>query len=124
MRRVELDARIVFGDRKADHRILNAALAMSVENPKRKVILVTKDVNLRLKAKSLGLQAEDYETGKIKDLDTLYTGNSTVDGVSATLIDQLYTTGFVPYKKLFKEKAACQPLLHPEEQQKLGAGIL
>jgi PhoH-like ATPase len=39
---------------------------MKEENPDCKVVLITKDVNLRLKAKSLNLLAEDYETGKIK----------------------------------------------------------
>ncbi len=47
-----IDAMVVFGDRKADHKILNAAMAISEEYPSRKVIMVTKDVNLRLKAKS------------------------------------------------------------------------
>ncbi|MDP5106260.1 MAG: HAD-IC family P-type ATPase, partial [Polaribacter sp.] len=42
------------------------ALRMRDENPGRSVILVSKDINLRLKAKSVGLAAEDYETGKKK----------------------------------------------------------
>ena len=64
-----IDAQVIFGERKPDHRILNAALAMKQQHPDRKVIMVTKDVNLRLKAKSLDLHAEDYETGKVKNLD-------------------------------------------------------
>ena len=56
----ELDATLVFGENKPDHRILNAALLMSQEHPEKKVILVTKDINLRLKAKSLELLAEDF----------------------------------------------------------------
>jgi PhoH-like ATPase len=63
-----IDAQIVFGERKADHKIINAAIVMKEENPDCKVVLITKDVNLRLKAKSLNLLAEDYETGKIKNL--------------------------------------------------------
>jgi hypothetical protein len=46
----ELDAVKVFGENKPDHRILNAALVMIAENPGKKVVLVSKDVNLRLKA--------------------------------------------------------------------------
>jgi PhoH-like ATPase len=84
------DAEKIFGERKADHRILNAALYVSEKNPGRKVVLVTKDINLRIKAKSLSLAAEDYETGKIKNPNELYTGNTVVDAVAATTINELY----------------------------------
>lgn len=89
-----LDATQVFGENKPDHRILNAALMISQEHPEKKVILVTKDINLRLKAKSLELLAEDFETGKIKDVDSLYTGMSLIEGVDKEIIDSLYTNGF------------------------------
>jgi PhoH-like ATPase len=90
----KLDARAIFGGDKPDHRILNAALKLSEEHPNQNVILVTKDVNLRLKAKSMSLQAEDYETGKIKDLELLYTGKSSLDDVNPETIDKLYMQGF------------------------------
>jgi PhoH-like ATPase len=63
-------------------------------------------VNLRLKAKSLNINAEDYETGKIKNLDTLHTGISTVDGVKQSVIDLIYADGFVSYDLLFNKKPA------------------
>jgi len=84
----DLDAEEVFGDGKIDHRILNAALTLQQENPDKKVILVSKDICLRLKAKSLTLYAEDYETGKIKNLDELYTGTTAIKGTDK-LIKQL-----------------------------------
>ncbi len=90
----ELDAISVFGENKPDHRILNAALVLTKEYPERKVILVTKDINLRLKAKALNIQAEDFETGKIKDVESLYTGKTLIEGLSKTLIDQIYTEGY------------------------------
>jgi PhoH-like ATPase len=71
----KLDAEKIFQERKGDHRILNAALYTADTNPDRKVILVTKDINLRIKAKSLNLHAEDYTTGKILTVDELYTGS-------------------------------------------------
>ena len=89
----EVDANKVFGESKADHKILNAALALQVEHKDRKVVLVSKDINLRLKAKSLNVYAEDYETGKIKDVDSLYKGESTVEGISSTIINDLYQDG-------------------------------
>jgi PhoH-like ATPase len=83
------DAEAVFGSDKIDHRILNAALGLQEENPDKKVVLVSKDICLRLKAKSLNLYAEDYETGKIKNLDELYTGETTLNKVPEKLINQL-----------------------------------
>jgi PhoH-like ATPase len=91
---VNLDANQVFGERKADHTILNAALSLVTEFPDRKVVLVTKDVNLRLKAKSLNLTAEDFESGKVKDVDSLYSGRATVSGVTTLVIDKVYQEGF------------------------------
>lgn len=104
--RGSVDAERVFGERKADHRILNGAIAMRDENPDRKVIMVTKDVNLRLKAKSLDLTAEDYETGKIKNVNDLHTGNIVLENVKQSVIDRIYAEGFVSYELLFDQKPA------------------
>ncbi|HEX3383776.1 MAG TPA: PIN domain-containing protein, partial [Mucilaginibacter sp.] len=71
-----VDAEAIFGSDKIDNRILNAALGLQAEYPDKKVILVSKDIALRLKAKALDLHAEDYETGKIKNLEDLYTGET------------------------------------------------
>lgn len=101
----EVDAVKVFGDKKADHKILNAALSLKEEFKDRKVVLVSKDINLRLKAKSLELFAEDYETGKIKDVDSLYKGESTVEGVTSTLINDLYKDGTCEREKVGLENA-------------------
>jgi len=87
------DAIRVFNEKKADHRILNAALTLSEENPDKKIILVSKDVNLRLKAKSLNLTAEDFEAGRIKDLDQLYTGKTVISGIDSELVDKIYKEG-------------------------------
>jgi PhoH-like ATPase len=90
-----LDARVIFDGNKPDHRILNAAMVIQEEHPQRPVILVTKDINLRLKAKSLDIQAEDYETGKIQDVESLYPGKSTLEGVDKGVIDKLYSEGLI-----------------------------
>jgi PhoH-like ATPase len=89
----KFDAEKVFDDRKADHKILNAALNLQVESKDAKVVLVTKDINLRLKAKSLNLPAEDYSTGKVQDVDSLYTGNTIVENIPAEIINQIYEQG-------------------------------
>ena len=97
-----VDAEKIFDERKADHKILNAALSMQSEAPDHKVIMVTKDINLRLKAKALNLNAEDYETGKIKDVDTLHTGKSVVSNVSDKVINELYELGFCKVEDALK----------------------
>ena len=89
------NAEEVFGDRKADHKILNAALSLVEQEKNRKVILVTKDINLRLKAKSLGLDAEDYKTGKIKDVKKLYLGSALIEDVDSDVIRRIYKDGSI-----------------------------
>ena len=96
---VTLDAVKVFGD-KNDHRILNSAMQIQQEQPDRKVVLVTKDINLRLKARALNLISEDYETGKIQDVAGLYTGNDTIEDVPANLINDLYEKGVCEVDKV------------------------
>lgn len=84
-----IDTSSRFSNQKEDHKILNTALTLANLEKDKQVILVTKDINLRVKARALHLQAEDYETGKIKDVDHLFTGNSEVI-VTDKIIDQLY----------------------------------
>ncbi|MBE9583740.1 PhoH family protein [Mucilaginibacter sp. JRF] len=83
------DAEEIFGSEKTDHRILNAALSVQEEYPQKKVVLVSKDICLRLKAKSLNINAEDYETGKVKNVGELYTGVTAVDKTTEKFIGQL-----------------------------------
>ncbi|NOX86048.1 MAG: PhoH family protein [Chlorobi bacterium] len=98
------DATVVFGEDKPDHRILNAALKMKEDNPDKKVILVSKDINLRLKAKALNVKAEDFETGKVQNIDSLYSGKSTHEELPSEVIDKLYQQGFCSLEELGMEK--------------------
>ncbi len=102
----KIDACKVFDEKKADHRILNTALYLAETHPGRKVVLITKDVNLRIKAKSLNLHAEDYETGKIKTVDELYTGKSEVQKVAHDKIANIYQKGTSGAKEILKRNAA------------------
>ena len=99
----KVDSEKVFGERKADHRILNTALCISEAYPNRRVVMVTKDINLRIKAKSLNLIAEDYETGKIKDVEEMYTGRSVLEKVGAEVIDEIYGKGHADATSVFKK---------------------
>ena len=100
----EQNAVKIFGDRKADHLILNAALFIKQEYSDRPVILVTKDVNLRLKARSLNLQSEDYETGKIQNLEGLYRGIAQLDLEESEFIDKIHQMESVHYSEVMKSE--------------------
>lgn len=90
-----VDATKVFGDSKADHKILNAAIKMRSDYPNHQVIMVTKDVNLRLKAKALNILAEDFQTGKIQNVEDLFSGKLLVENLDAEVIVKMYEQGYV-----------------------------
>jgi len=100
---LKVDAEKTFDDRKADHKILNAALTLQEEGKHSEVILVTKDINLRIKAKALDINAEDYETGKVTDLNDLYLGKGQIDNISADVVREITKKGFIENNKLDKE---------------------
>jgi PhoH-like ATPase len=61
---------------RADNQIIAVAMHLHQKQPKRPVILVTKDINMRIKARALGLDAQDYFNDKVlEDTDLLYTGS-------------------------------------------------
>ncbi len=80
----------IFWEDTPDHRILALAYNLSKEYGEERVILVSKDINLRMKAKSIGLKSEDYETGKVKNIDDLYLGKNLIEHVPHELIDRLF----------------------------------
>jgi PhoH-like ATPase len=86
----------IFWEDKPDHRIISLAFNLASEYGKDRVFLVSKDINIRVKAKSLGIRAEDYETGKIRNIDELYKGKDIVEPVDGGLIDLLFQEGSVP----------------------------
>ncbi len=65
---------------KADNQILGIVMALQADQPERQVILVSKDINMRIKAAALGLAAEDYFNDKVlEDTDLLYAGTREID---------------------------------------------
>jgi len=98
----------VFAEDITDHRILYTAFELA-KIEKQRVVLVSKDMNLRLKAKALGLEAQDYFTDKVASIDELYTGKSTEENINSELIDKLYKAPFeVPF-----EEAGIKDTPHP-----------
>ncbi len=81
-----------FGEAKADHRILSIAMTLADEQPNVKTILVTKDVNLRMKARSLGMLVEDYINDKVTRVDLFENSEPEFEGVDGDLIDRIYAS--------------------------------
>ena len=67
-----------------DNRIINVALRLQAEHPDEFVCLVTKDINMRIKAKGSGLlQVEDYRRDRVlDDIDLLAKGYEHIEGIS------------------------------------------
>ena len=87
------DVEAAFQEDCPDHRILNCAYKLSNKNSEQETILISKDTNMRLKARSLGITAEDYTTDKIMDLDSVYTGSRLVEDAPGAAIETLINTG-------------------------------
>lgn len=88
-----LDAESIYSRGKNDHKIINSTLYLKEHSPKSDVILVTKDINLRIKAKALGILAEDYETGKVDNADLQPSSVCTIENVDSEQIRQIFTKG-------------------------------
>ena len=99
-----------------DNRILNTAYWY--ETKKHNSILVTKDINLRLKAEAVGLVAQDYEAGKVK-VDELYPGLTTLE-VPGASVDKLYKDHVIasPEEELSPNEFV---VLHAKEDPKKSA---
>lgn len=100
-----------FAKEKADHRILNTAFHIANDNPSKTVILVSKDVSLRMKAKSIGVQAEDYTTDHVENISELYTGQRTLEDIPDNIIDTLFKA---PYEINVSELTLTDDLINNE----------
>ena len=81
-----------FPEHKPDHQILAVTDWLMTKYPKMKSILVTKDVNLRMKARSVGILCEDYITDKVLNVDIFEKSNEVFEGTDPTLIDNIYSS--------------------------------
>ena len=92
-----------FSDDTPDHRILAVTEFISEKLKERPVILVTKDMNLRMKARSLGLQAEDYKTDQVENLDfAINRSVREIEHFDVDLINSIYeNVGGVDAEKIF-----------------------
>ena len=94
------DVEKTFKEDCPDHRIINCAFKLHEEHPNKKLVLVSKDTNMRLKARSLGLMAEDYTTDAIEDVSEIYSGHRLIEDVSSSEIDMVYDATGIDFVEL------------------------
>ncbi|HZH71586.1 MAG TPA: PhoH family protein [Mariniphaga sp.] len=88
-----------------DHRILAIAEYIKNSFPRKKTILITKDINLRIKAKSLKILAEDYKTDQVTDESILDKSITTFENLSNEVVAKLYEIGSIEISELGKNIA-------------------
>ncbi|MDR1699451.1 MAG: PhoH family protein [Prevotellaceae bacterium] len=86
------ECKTAYSLKSSDNDILTATMSIKKKHPKMQAILVTKDLNLRLKARSLGLPTEDYFSDKVMNADIFEKEHTIYEGVDAALIDRMYAS--------------------------------
>ncbi len=81
-----------FPEHSPDHRILAITEHIQKNSNGKTVILITKDINLRMKAKSIGIMSQDYESDKISSIADIYKNVSVVENIDNKIISELYET--------------------------------
>lgn len=101
-----LDAEDIYARGKNDHKIINSALHIQQEEKSKEVIMVTKDINLRIKAKALGIIAEDYKTGIVKTDVQKESGVQVIENIDSEDIRQIFTKGSIDENGILGEHKA------------------
>jgi len=83
-----------FSERKTDNRIIALAEYLKSRKTDVEVRIISKDINMRIKAKSVGITAEDYKNDKVANIDKLYTGRRTIEGMEHELIKRFLEEPF------------------------------
>ena len=79
-----------FPENTPDHRILAIAEHLHTDRKEREVILITKDINLRMKAKSLGIMSQDYHNDMVQNIQDIYESVKVNDDIDGEVISDLY----------------------------------
>lgn len=88
-----------FPDPIPDHRIIAIAEYVRDKNPDRSVVLISKDINMRMKAKAVGVMAQDYTSDKVKNIRELTHEVKPFKRVSPEIIKRLYAGERVPFRQ-------------------------
>ena len=99
-----------FKDDIQDHRILAVAIWVKNQNPQRFVALVTKDVNLRMKARALGMVAQDYLTDRIeeKHIEKNEKRVQVINNLPKNLVERVASGGITVDEVRYKKQPANQ----------------
>ncbi len=92
---------------KMDNRIVSTAIHLSKENPDRKVILISNDINLRLIGNAFGISAEEHLSSRLND-DQIFAGFHEIDVKSET-IDRFYQEGEITPDEIIKSDYSLSP---------------
>ena len=100
-----------------DNRVILVAMKWQRTNGGRKVVLISKDTNLRLKANACGIYAEDYRYNKGAHFDDLYTGTATIaiGEQQLSIFDRLQEKGFVSEAEISPVPGGCPNQLFPNQ---------
>lgn len=96
--------KVSFKEDIADHRILAITEFLKDNNPKQKVVLITKDINLRMKAKSLGIDSEDYKNDKVTNTEIFNKGVNVRDSCDDSMVAKLYEERYLSVDEIKLEK--------------------
>ena len=93
------DMQMAFSEQIPDHKILAVALWEKEHFPDKHVILVSQDINLRMKARALKMEAQDYKTGKVADTARIFDGMRTLPNTSDDFVGRLYRESVITLDK-------------------------
>jgi len=104
-RGISSEIKELFTEDNPDHRILSVAMDfVKKQKDPSSIVLVTKDVNLRMKAKALGIHAEDYTTDRVSSVEELYSGKEVIENFDDDLIIKLFQAPYeIEAKKILKK---------------------
>ncbi len=98
----------IFPEKTADHRILADTYNLNQKSKSTKTVLISKDINLRMKALSLGLMAEDYINDKVADINVFERNHEIYENVLPEQIDRMYGEGGISLDE-FEFKSEVEP---------------
>lgn len=111
-RQLSPEIREIFQEHTPDHKILSVALEISRKEKNKQTVLISKDVNLRVKAKALGLTAEDYTTDRIVSIDELYRGKELIENLPDNVIASLYHAPYLSDASFLTDLPAMEKVPH------------
>ena len=109
------EMQLSFSEPIPDHKILAVAVWEKTTYPDKNVILVSQDINLRMKSRALGIEAQDYKTGKVENAERLFQGVRLIEEPTGEIVSKIYRDGSIDLAE-----SGIQAELSPNEYFLLG----